>query len=572
MREPSPSPSAADPVESPLMELIELYRVEQAMLLAHQREVERRRAAVRTAAEREASEILLAARREIRRVLVRTRHELASLTAQVRAAGCEPALGQSDQSIVGDDFQVSAARDVRDVLRDARSELADLSKGAGNPGPAAEEPRLLAPAVAMAPLPEPAAADDVLSAPTHEESRGAADDYREQESATGAAEQFVVVRWRSAQAPASGLAERFLAHWRSAQAPPSGLAERLLEHWRIAAVALAILAVVALAIVALRPSSRTEADVTGPRPDPAGALSQGPATQGPVTEAAATAGDATVTALEASKKSGSEMLSLTLEVRRPVWLRINADDGVDSGRMYQQGERRTIQATREIVMRAGDAGAVFVSLGGGAPVPLGPDGQVRTRRFAREEGAATDQAGQGPTPTQGSAVPPLLQAVPGAFAGGTAPGVPPSAAVDPESAVSTSTADRPDHVVTAADYDAAAEREILERHQRWFDAFERGDPATMASLAIDNFSLLDQRPERAPVAGPVERTIHDVRVQVTAGIGAVLSGRITETTTTNDGPVATVAMLSEVWIRQGEEWKLVSVRLVPLNAFSTTLQ
>ena len=554
MREPSPSPSAADPVESPLMELIELYRVEQAMLLAHQREVERRRAAVRTAAEREASEILLAARREIRRVLVRTRHELASLTAQVRAAGCEPALGQSDQSIVGDDFQVSAARDVRDVLRDARSELADLSKGAGNLGPAAEEPRLLAPAVAMAPVPAPAAPDDVSSAPTHEESRGAADDYREPESATGAAEQFVVVRWRSAQVPASGLAER------------------LLEHWRIAAVAAAILVVVALVIVALRPSSRTDADVTGSRPDPAGAVTQGPATQAPVTEAAATAGDASVATLDASKKTGSDMLSLTLEVRRPVWLRINADDGVDSGRMYQQGERRTIQATREIVMRAGDAGAVFVSLGGGAPVPLGPDGQVRTRRFAREEGAATDQAGQGPTPTQGSAVPPLLQAVPGAFAGGTAPGVSPAAAVDPENAVSTSTADRPDQVVTAADYDAAAEREILERHQRWFDAFERGDPATMASLAIDNFSLLDQRPERAPVAGPVERTIHDVRVQVTAGIGAVLSGRITETTTTNDGPVATVAMLSEVWIRQGEEWKLVSVRLVPLNAFSTTLQ
>jgi hypothetical protein len=537
------------------MELIELYRVEQAMLLAHQREVERRRAAVRTAAEREASEILLAARREIRRVLVRTRHELASLTAQVRAAGCEPALGQSDQSIVGDDFQVSAARDVRDVLRDARSELADLSKGAGNLGPAAEEPRLLAPAVAMAPPPEPAAADDVSSVPTHEESRGAADDSREPESAIGAAEQFVVVRWRSAQVP------------------ESGLAERLLEHWRIAAVAAAILVVVALAIVALRPSSRTDADVTTSRPDPAGAVTQGPATQGPVTEAAATAGDASVAAFDASKKTGSEMLSLALEVRRPVWLRINADDDVDSGRMYQQGERRTIQATREIVMRAGDAGAVFVSLGGGAPVPLGPDGQVRTRRFAREEGAATDPAGQGPTPTQSSAVPPLRQAVPGAFAGATAPGVPPAAAVEPESAVSTSTADRPDHVVTAADYDAAAEREILERHQRWFDAFERGDRATMASLASDNFSLVDQRPERAPGAsGRVERTIHDLRVQVTAGIGAVLSGRISETTAADDAPAVTVAMLSEVWIRRGEEWQLVSVRMVPLSAVPTTLQ
>ena len=95
----------------------------------------------------------------------------------------------------------------------------------------------------------------------------------------------------------------------------------------------------------------------------------------------------------------------------------------------------------------------------------------------------------------------------------------------------------------------------------------------MASLASDNFSLVDQRPERAPGAsGRVERTIHDLRVQVTAGIGAVLSGRIAETTTADDAPATTVAMLSEVWIRRGEEWQLVSVRMVPLNAVPATLQ
>jgi hypothetical protein len=87
MREPSSSPPDAEHPEpdrrAPLMELIQLYQVEHAMLIAHQREVERRRAAVRAAAEQEASEILLAARREIRRVLVRARGELGMLTAQV---------------------------------------------------------------------------------------------------------------------------------------------------------------------------------------------------------------------------------------------------------------------------------------------------------------------------------------------------------------------------------------------------------------------------------------------------------------------------------------------------------
>ena len=124
------------------MELIQLYRIEHALLLKHQEEVERRRAAVRAAAVQEASEILLSARQEIRRVLVQTRRELVQLSAQLRAVGYETTLGRS---VGGDDFQVSVARDVRNVLRDARSELADLSKDAANLWPAGEEPRLLAP-------------------------------------------------------------------------------------------------------------------------------------------------------------------------------------------------------------------------------------------------------------------------------------------------------------------------------------------------------------------------------------------------------------------------------------------
>ena len=565
MGDPSSSPSVAEPLESdrfsPLMELIQLYHVEQAMLLAHQREVERRRAAVRTAAEREASEILLAARREIRRVLVRTRHELATLTAQVRAAGCEPAQEQSRQSIVGDDFQLSAARDVRDVLRDARSELDDLSKEAVTSWPTGEEPRLLPPAAAMAPLPEPAAAiaplpnptavDEVSSAPIHDESGGDADASRE-------------------QLPASGPSAQFVVRWRTAEISATDAAERLFTHWRIAVIVLAVLAIVAMAIAALRPSSRTEAGVTPSQPPSAESTTQETATQQPSAQAPTTGSNAAA-AIGTSTKPVSDTLSLTLEVRRPVWLRINADGGADSGRMYEQGERRTIQASREILVRAGDAGAVLVSLGGGAPTPLGPDGQVRTRRFANQRAATTDPAGEGPTPTQTSD--PLAQAVASAGAAGAERDAPPSATVGNPTTVPTFAPGEPDAPVAESAYAAAAEREILERHQRWFDAFTRGDRETMASLAADNFSLLDQRPERAPVAGRVERTISDLRVQVTAGIGAVVSGRITEMTIADEPlPAVSVAMFSEVWIRQGEEWQLVSVRLVPLNAVPTTLQ
>ncbi|HEU4887029.1 MAG TPA: hypothetical protein VFV49_04020, partial [Thermoanaerobaculia bacterium] len=289
MNEPSSPPSEhLDADRAPLTEAIQLYQVEHAMLVAHQREVERRRAAVRAAAEQEASEILLAARREIRRVLVRTRHELVALTAQVRAAGCEAAPAESDQSIGGGDSQLSPARDVRNLLRDARSELLNLSRDPANLGPAGEEPQRLAPAVAIAPPLESAAAGDFWSPGTHQESSDGAEDFREEVSATGLTEQFV-------------------------------------KYWR-PAVALVILAVVATAIVALRPSSKaTEADLkvrtaaalTTSSAGAAGSTPSGPAAEAPVTRAAATAPNASRAAVDASGTAGSEMLSLILEVRRP---------------------------------------------------------------------------------------------------------------------------------------------------------------------------------------------------------------------------------------------------------------
>ena len=522
MFEPSPPSSAAEHAESdrsaPLKELIQLYQTEHALLLERQQEVERRRAAVRDAAVHEASEIILSARQEIRRVLVQTRRELAELAAQLRAVGYEPA---SDGSTGGDDFQMSVARDVRNVLRDARSDLSDLARDAGDLYPGGTGTRLLTPpTVEMASLSEPHASHDVSSDPPEGQSGGAAEDSSE-------------------QVPASGPTAQFAARWR-------------------VAIVLVAVAVVATVIVSVRSSPRNEAVVGTPEPGAAEAATKG----------AAPAPNASMASIDASEKPDSAMLSLSLEVRRPAWLRIDVDGEADLGRTYQQGESRTIQATREIQLRAGDAGAVLVSLGGGAPVPLGPDGQVRTRRFAREGAPAVDQAAKGPT-TRVSEMRPLAQGV----AASTERNEPPSATATHGTAAQKYATEQPARAATTPDQAAAAEREILERHQRWFDAFERGDRATMASLAADNFSLVDQRPERAPGAsGRVERVIQDLRVQVTAGIGAVLSGRIAETTTADDAPVITVAMLSEVWIRRGEEWQLVSVRMVPLSAVPATLQ
>jgi len=183
--------------------------------------------------------------------------------------------------------------------------------------------------------------------------------------------------------------------------------------------------------------------------------------------------------------------------------------------------------------------------------------------------AATEQADLTPAATRGSDVRPLKAASASGVAVGTKPSAPAPAPVARQTAA-LPTPEPPKPTATVADGDGTAEREILERHQRWFDAFDRGDRATMASLASDNFSLADGRAEHAPaVSGRVERTIRDVRVRVT-GIGAVLSGQIAETTTA--GEAVPVTMLSEVWIRRGEEWRLVSVRMVPVDAVPKTLQ
>ncbi len=396
------------PVE-PLGKVIQRYRVEHATVVAHQRELERRRVAVHAAAARDASDVVVAARRDIRGVLLRARQELAAITAQVREAGFESGAGGSPQPSVGDDFHASASRDIRNALREARSELAALSNETPSPG---------------------------VSTPSlHEVSAASADDWSE-------------------QAGASDAVEESAKHSRSAR----GASPFRSLSWRH----LGVFAVVAITFVALRTSSKTEVAASIPSPGPAT-----PSTQ------------------ESSSKA-----------------------------------------------------------------------------------AALEQADLSPAATRGSDVRPLKPASASGIAAATKPNTPAPVAVAKPTAAPP-TPEPPKRTATIAD-DATAERTILERHQRWFEAFNRGDRAAMASFASANFSLADQRSDRAPaVPGRVERTTRDVRVRVN-GIGAVLSGQIAETTTA--GEAVPVAMLSEVWIRRGEEWQLVSARMVPVDAVPKTLQ
>jgi len=50
-------------------------------------------------------------------------------------------------------------------------------------------------------------------------------------------------------------------------------------------------------------------------------------------------------------------------------------------RLMQPGERSTLEVKREMVLTAGDGGALAVTLNGAAAKPLGKSGEVVTARY-----------------------------------------------------------------------------------------------------------------------------------------------------------------------------------------------
>jgi len=103
-----------------------------------------------------------------------------------------------------------------------------------------------------------------------------------------------------------------------------------------------------------------------PPPAPA-ASSAAPAVQGPV-----------------------RALRVELTTLRPVWMRVTVDDGRPIERQVPAGQHLPYEADRRIAVRAGDAGAVRVTVDGRDIGVLGADGQVVSRAFTAAP-AATDR-------------------------------------------------------------------------------------------------------------------------------------------------------------------------------------
>jgi len=76
----------------------------------------------------------------------------------------------------------------------------------------------------------------------------------------------------------------------------------------------------------------------------------------------------------------ADRLAVSLTASRQCWLAITAD-GQKRERMLQPGERETFDVRRELVMTAGDAAAITMTINGVRAKPLGKDGVPATVRL-----------------------------------------------------------------------------------------------------------------------------------------------------------------------------------------------
>ena len=252
--------------------------------------------------------------------------------------------------------------------------------------------------------------------------------------------------------------------------------------------------------------------------------------------------DGTSGRLEPDARPGA--LTVVLEARRPAWVRATRDGRSEAGSTLQAGQRRRLTASERLAIRAGDGGALTISVNGGLASPFGRDGQPLTREFnARplRSAAAAPPAAQSAPPSSAA---PVLQ---------TAPVMPPPVSGPSPSAESTEVVRRPP---------GNPEQEILQTDRQWFDSFYRGDRPTLARLSAPGFEIVDSRTiaERGWTSGaPPERALTNVRIDV-HGDGAVLSARMTERIAAGAAGVRE-SYISEVWVRRDGVWQLLGVRL-----------
>jgi cytoskeletal protein RodZ len=151
--------------------------------------------------------------------------------------------------------------------------------------------------------------------------------------------------------------------------------------------------------VARGDSGRSAAADTAAAPPPAASPIVQPALEpaattgaAPVVETASTTGPPRPTPLEAPSAASpaslvratagegiaTDRLTVVIAARRPVWVSVTVDGQKALGRLLQTGEQETIEVTREMMITAGDAAAVRMTLNGADARAIGKTGEVVT--------------------------------------------------------------------------------------------------------------------------------------------------------------------------------------------------
>jgi hypothetical protein len=240
------------------------------------------------------------------------------------------------------------------------------------------------------------------------------------------------------------------------------------------------------------------------------------------------------------------------------------DGRVDGGRLLQAGEHRTIEAKREVILRAGNAGAVLVSIRGAEAKALGRDGEVATRRFVVGDAPAAPTTPAQTSPAtvgekrsidaaRGDSARPLPDA--GGTAGARTGTMAPAKAEAETRAIGRSAA--------PLQAGGPAGSELTTAAQRWLDGYYRHDAASMASIALKEVKVSDDRTdtERLPPGLNVRRTLDRVTTQF-IGDTAILSGRVTDQADLDGRSEQSLSWISMVWMREAGVWRLMDARII----------
>ena len=274
---------------------------------------------------------------------------------------------------------------------------------------------------------------------------------------------------------------------------------------------------------------------------------------------------------------GTPRVSVSLTAVRPVWVRARVDGKEALARLVRAGEGLDFRGAHDVVLRAGDAGALMMSVNGAAATVLGGDGAVVTRRVTAARarrpaaGVASDPLHVAPgsmTPLgRPTAAIPVVR-LPAARQLRSVDGVAP---VHPVGPLQTPPPPSPTRAALAApastvSRDNTDEEDVLRGHEAYFEALRRGDRGQLGHLIADGFSTTG-----APAADesgiPYEISLRKASIEV-RGVGAVVSGTASQRIRGPEGEFLRDQdlLFSEVWIKRSGQWQLMNVRLVNQGA------